>query len=141
MTRVMTLAMVLGLLAASAGQAQDAKSPYDAVVQDMIAATDKITSILATIKDSTSAQAARPELKKAVGKFLEVRKRADKLTQPDRKERDRISRTYAKKLQDAVERNKEERTRVAGVAGGRDALRELDALEPPEPSRPPAKKK
>jgi cytochrome c556 len=131
MKRAILLTAMVGALAGAGVRAQEANTPYDAVVKEMIAATDKITSILATIKDSTSAEAARPELKKAVAQFLKIRQRAERLPQPDGKERERISRTYAKKLEAAVERNRQERARVAGVAGGREALHELDALEPP----------
>jgi hypothetical protein len=132
----------LVVLAGLGVRAQQAASPHEAVVKDMIAATDKLTGVLATIKDAASAEAARPELKKAADDFLAIRKKAKALPEPNQKERDRLQ-TYAKKLKEAVERYFEERGRVVGVPGGRDALRELAALdrEPPGRAKSGEKKK
>jgi hypothetical protein len=134
-----TLSAVGAALLALAGArapAQQPASPYEAVVKEMIAATDGLTAVLATIKDAPSAEAARPELKKAAAAFLEVRKRAEGLPQPSQEERDRIQAKYQKKLARAVDHYLEERGRVATVGGGREALQELAVLD-----RPPAGKK
>ena len=138
-TATLSVAVLLGL--AAPALAQDAAASYEAVVKDMIAATDRLTGVLAAIKDSASAEAARPELKKAAAEFVAVRKLAATLPQPDQKERDRIVKEYQKKLSQAVERFLEERARVGRVPGGRDALQELAALDPASRPAPKAKKK
>jgi len=109
--------------------AQKGASPYETIIKDMLEATDKMTAVLAAIKDAASAADARPELKKAVARFLEVRKKAEEFKEPDLKERERISQ-YRKRLAEAVERFLRERSRVAAIPGGREALQEVSALDP-----------
>jgi len=123
------LAAALVALTALRGQAQEDGSPYEAVVKDMLTATDKLTAVLTTIKDATSAGAARPELKKAVRQLLEVRAKAQALKQPDRAQRERVAFAYRRKLEEAVSRFLQERSRVGTIPGGRDALQELVPLQ------------
>jgi hypothetical protein len=124
-----TVAVTLLTCAALAGQAQQGKSSYEAVTRDILDATEKLTTILATVKDEASSTEARPALKKAVEHFLEVRTRATALPQPSREERDRVASAYRKKLAEAVSRFLQERNRVAALPATRDVLRELAPLQ------------
>jgi hypothetical protein len=131
---------LLGLTGLAAG-AQDAGSRYEAVVKDVLAATEKMTAVLVAVKDAASASEARPALKKAVADFVAVRKRAEALEQPSQEERDRIDKAYRKKLAEAVTNLRTEISRVGRVAGGREALQELSPLEDLRPARPSGEKK
>jgi hypothetical protein len=136
----MGLAMGYWALAGLPAQAQKSISPYEAIVKDILEATQKMTTVLVTIQDAATAANARPELKKAAEKFIEVRKKAEELKQPNLEERERVSRAYRTKLEQAVNRFLQERSRVAAIPGGRDALQELAGLEPARSGNPDAPK-
>lgn len=140
MTSRVVLATAVIAFGAAGGRGQEETSPHEAVVKEMLAGIDKLTAVLATIKDEATATEARPELKKAVTAFLATRKKAASLPQPGAQERDRVSRAYRKKLADAVNRYLQERGRVSRIAAGRDALAELAPLAK-EIEAPPAGKK
>jgi hypothetical protein len=134
-------ALVLLALASSRAQAQQPASPYETVTKEMLAATEGLTAVLVTIKNADTAMQARPELKKAAARLVEVRKKAEVLKQPDQQERDRVSKAYAKKLKTAIDNFLQERSRVATIPGGRAALQELAVLERQKTAPPEAKEK
>jgi hypothetical protein len=142
MRTVAVLATALLMLALVRGQGPQGGSPYEAVVKEMLGLTEKLTSVLGTIKDAASATEARPELKKTVGQFLEIRAKAQALKQPNREERERVALAYRKKLEEAVSRFLQERSRVGTIPGGRETLEELAPLqELAGGPRPPPKAK
>jgi cob(I)alamin adenosyltransferase len=119
-----------GLLVA--GQQQDqqgAESSYETLIKDMLGTVDHLTKTLQTIKDRDSAEAARPELKKAAQKMLELRKKAEDWTQPSKEEKDRLAEKYAKKLETAVKQLREQTLLTKVIPGGEDAAAELNVLK------------
>jgi hypothetical protein len=123
MTRVLSATVLL--LAGAAAQAQPGGSPYEGVLKEMIGIMERMTATLAGVKDDATAEAARPELKKAAEQFAAVRKKAEKLDQPTPEDRKKIVAAYQKKMAEAVARLKQEVARVQAVPGGRDALAEV----------------
>jgi hypothetical protein len=123
MTRALGAAILL--LTGTAALAQEGGSPHEAVVKEMIGIMERMTASLTGVKDDATAEAARPELKKAAEQFAAVRKKAEKLDQPTPEERKKITAAYQKKLAEVVARLKQEVARVQTVPGGRDALREI----------------
>jgi hypothetical protein len=109
--------------------AQGGGSPYESVVKDMISALDVLSETLGTIKDEPSAKTARPEVKKAADRLDEVRKKAQGLQQPDKAEKDRITREYKVKLETSLKKVLAEVARVKGVPGGEEAVKEIYGSE------------
>jgi VIT1/CCC1 family predicted Fe2+/Mn2+ transporter len=132
----------LGLLTPGGEAAKEEKTPsYEAVVQEVLTATEQLAAALAKVQDEASAQAARPELQQAVERLLTARRWASKMPQPKEQERDRLIKQYASKLEDAVTRYYQERRRVARLPETvREVLHELDRLSADRPA-PPAPRK
>jgi hypothetical protein len=93
-------------------------SPYESVLKDLVAALDGLTKILLGVRDETGAKAAMPEVKKAVGRLTEVQKKAEALPQPDKAEKDRVTKLYRSKLQDSINKLTTEIARVKAIPGG-----------------------
>lgn len=140
MRRTVALGVILLAVGGLLGLAQEGGSPHETVVKEMIAATEQIASALGAIKDAGTAAEARPGLRKAAEQFVEVRKKAEALRQPDERERDRLTREYRKKLDNSLTKLREEITRVRGIVGGPDALQELSVLDVKHDTRKDEKK-
>ena len=108
-------------------------SPYEEVVVQLMTSLEKMTKLLVEVKDGPSAEAARPQLKQAAAEFVDIRKKSEKLKQPDKAERDRITAKYQKKLAEVVQKLSSEVRRVGGIIDARSVLKEVDEfLKPPK---------
>ncbi|MBM4067910.1 MAG: hypothetical protein FJ271_03060 [Planctomycetes bacterium] len=117
--------ILLGVVALVCGQEAAEIKPSD-IVKETLEIMEKISKQLAAVKDEDSAKAARSELKSSVTRWLEMRKRAEKLKPPASKaERDRLDKEFRGKLVNANKKLRAEIARVDRVPGGRDALKEL----------------
>jgi hypothetical protein len=101
---------------------------YEEIIQQMLAALEQMTKVLVAVKDEPSAEAARPNLKQAAGKFLVVRKQSEQLKTPDLKQKDQIEKKYHKPLAEAVQKFRSEIRRVQDIPGGLALLKELDEV-------------
>jgi hypothetical protein len=102
---------------------------YENLVKEMLNSVDQMTKVLSTITDQGSADAARPDLKKAAAKMLELRKQAEEWKQPNKEEKDHLAKEYAPKFETAFKKLKEQSNRVRGIPGGEAALEELAVLK------------
>jgi hypothetical protein len=121
------LVMAAGSFVVAAAPAGEASQ--EALLKDMLGTLEKITKELSTIQNQGTADAARPELKKAATKMLDLRKQADEVKQPSKEEKDRLAKEYAPKFEAAVKKLQTESARVKGVPGGEAALEELAVLK------------
>ena len=127
------LGAVLLLLRVAALPAQTGgTSPYESVLKDLVAALDGLTKILVSVRDESAAKAAVPEVKKAVARLTDVQKKAEALPQPDKAEKDRVTRLYRSKLQESINKLTTEIARVKAIPGGS----ELAALIKPAQTKP-----
>jgi hypothetical protein len=124
-----TAILALGLLQSDLpGRTQEkgkTASPHEEVVKEMLATLEGVVKVLGTILDEPSANAARPELKKAALKLQELRKRAADLKQPTREEKRRLEKAYQGKLDEVLRQLRSETVRVRGVPGGAEAVQEI----------------
>jgi hypothetical protein len=129
-----TVAIGIGLLGLSgfvlAAQTGDSQ---EMLVKDMLGTVDQINKILATVKDRETAEMARPDLKKNAEKMLELRKQADKWTEPNKAEKDRLAKEYAPKFEAAIKKLRDESLRVKSIPGGDQAIAELEVLKENQP--------
>jgi hypothetical protein len=121
------LLLAAGPLVAAAAPAGEGS--YENVVKDMLGTLEQITKVLSTVQDQGSADAARPELKKAAEKMLDLRKQADELKQPSKEEKDRLAKEYAPKFEAAVKKLQQQSIRVEAIPGGEAAVGELAVLK------------
>jgi cell shape-determining protein MreC len=126
-------AVVLGLsgfvvLDQPPGQQAGDKS-YEGFIKEMLSTVEQITKTLQNIKDRESAEAARPELKKAAQRMLELRKKAEDSSQPNKDEKERLAEKYAKKLEAAVKQLRDQTLITKTIPGGEDAVAELTVLK------------
>jgi type II secretory pathway component HofQ len=117
-----------GLGAIAAGSTQDPDRSFEGLVKDMIDTVEQITKTVLTIQDKDSATSAKPELKKAATKMLELRKLAEKVKQPNKVEKERLEKEYAPKMELAVKKLGEATAKVHSVPGAAEALAELAIL-------------
>lgn len=127
--------LTLSLLAGAAGAQPAAESSrYEETVKETLGLLDGIAATLATVQDQATAEAARPELRKAAGAWGALLKKAGELPPPERAEKDRLAKEYRARLTAATRKLLAEVTRVGSVPAGREALREISSvLEKPAP--------
>lgn len=100
-------------------------SPYERAIVQMIGSLDKMTAVLKTIEAEDSAQASRPELRKAADIWVETRIRAAKLQPPEREEKERLTKIFRPKIDEALKKMFVEVQRVSLIPGGKEALKEI----------------
>src|SRR5262252_4830958 len=106
--------LVLFISSAPAG----GEPSHEDIVKQMLAGLDKITMTLTTITNAESAEAAKPELRKAAKEWVELRAKVEKLPPPPREEKDRLDKEYKEKLATARKKLVAEQIRVQNIPGG-----------------------
>jgi hypothetical protein len=101
---------------------------HEDVIKQMLAGLDKITMSLTTITNEESAEAAKPELRKAAKEWVELRAKVEKLPPPPREEKDRLDKEYKEKLVTARKKLVAEQIRVQNIPGGPEALKEIRSV-------------
>ncbi len=114
---------------------------YEIVVVEMLQTLKQIDTILQSIEDQLSAERAKPALKEAVQKFVEIRKKAEKMKQPDKAEKDKLASKYAKDFAKAIDNLKLQISRVLNIPKGSEALKELEPLRPQKKTKNGKEKK
>jgi hypothetical protein len=90
---------------------------------------DEMNSTLESVKDKSSADAAKPKLKSIAEKMKSIKERADKLGKDDKADEE-IKKKYEGQMKEKIEKMMKESMRVATVDGGADLLKELgDAMK------------
>lgn len=121
---------------------EQAQTPYEQVVLDVLKSLKQATKTLATIQDQTTAEAARPALKTAAERFVKARSRAAKMKQPDLKERERLANRYKEVVKAAKRDFDSEYRRARGIPGAAKVLEELKPMrEPPRKKKSETKSK
>jgi hypothetical protein len=111
-------------------------SPYEKTLKQMIQSLGKMTATLGSVKDADTAQAARPELKKAIDGFTALRAKADKLPPPEPAEKERIAKQYKPKMEEAIKKLLMEAGRLESVPAAKELLKDLrTVLEAPAPPK------
>jgi hypothetical protein len=95
----------------------------------MLETLGQINTALGGIKDEPSADAARPELKKAAQRMLELRKRARELKPPTKAEKDLLEKRYKDKFDDSLKKLRIESVRVRTIPGGPAAVKEIAVVD------------
>lgn len=131
-----TASVLVGVLALSA---RAGESEHAALAKGMLDALGQVVKALRGISDEDSASAARPELKKLGLRLDGLRRKALAAKQPSKAEKDRLEKDFQPKFDEVLMQLRLESTRVKGISGGAEALREL-AL-PPEKKADPEKDK
>jgi hypothetical protein len=117
----LVLGGLLLLLVTATLPAQTAgSSPYENVLKELVSALDGVTKVLTSVKTESDARAAVPEFKKAVSRLTDIQKQAEALPQPEKAEKDRVTRLYRSKLQDSINKLSSEVARVKAIPGGSD---------------------
>jgi len=130
-TRAIGIAIVL-ITAALVPLLAGEESPHEQALKQMIQSLGKMTTTLSSVKDADTAQAARPELKKAVDGFTAVRAKADKLPPPEPAEKERLAKAYKGKMEQAIKMLLVEAGRLESVPAAKDLLKDLrTVLETP----------
>ena len=123
--RAGSIAVVLFVIGvAAAGE----NSPYEKAVQKMIGSLDEIAATLKTVIDEDTAGAAKLDLRKSAGVWIETRAKASKLQPPEKEEKARLEKLYKPKLEESMRKMFIEIRRVEIIPGGKEALKEISGV-------------
>jgi hypothetical protein len=136
---VCVTAVAVVALLRSPGQSGGKGPTHESVVKDMLGTVEQIIMVLTNVKDEASAQAARPELKKAGLRMQELRRQAREMKQPTREEKELLEKKYKNQFDEVLKKLRAESLRVKGIPGGPEAVKEIAAVE--EKKAPPDEKK
>src|SRR5262249_37731099 len=113
-----TVLLTLALLGAGGGPLS-----HEAGLKAMLAPQAQGSRGLKGVVGWASAEASRPELKKAALRLRDLRKKAREMKQPSKAEKDRLEKLYRDKLDDTLKKLRSESIRVKGIPGGAEAVR------------------
>ena len=110
-------------------------SKHESVIKSLISNIEEMASVLESVKDESSAQAAAPRIVSITEKLLELQKTMKELKlelKLDKVQDERLKNKYEEKLRSAVKRMAPAATN-AGIKGGRDpsfrdAIRKMSQL-------------
>lgn|SRR5262245_16706316 len=102
---------------------------HESLTVEAIQILKETADVLSGIKDSASAEAAKPRLKELGGRWRNNQQRRAKKPVKAR-ELAKLEREYGAQLESAMKRYFEQVLRVKRVDGGEDALRELGEVKP-----------
>jgi hypothetical protein len=103
---------------------------HESLTKDAIAVVNETADVLATIKDSPTADAAKPKLKELGDRWRDNQQRRAAKKRISAKELARLERQYGAQMEAATKRYLAEVVRVRKVDGGEEALRELGEVQP-----------
>jgi len=118
------VALGAGLLPLTAGE----ESPHELAVKQVLKSLDKLTVALAAVKDADTAQAARPELRKAAKDWTDLKAKTALLPPPDKAEKDRLAKEYKGKMDEALKKFFTEVGRVRSFPAGKEVLMEIKTV-------------
>jgi hypothetical protein len=109
----------------------DEESPYEKGLKVQLRALEQLSTVLAGVRDVDSAQAARPELRKAADAWTGAKTKLAELPPPDKQEKDRLAKDYKKKMDAATLKFFTEVGRVRGFPAGKQLLEEIKSVGGP----------
>ena len=112
--------------------AQNGPANLEDVIKEVLATMDQLTTSLKTVEDEKSAEAARPDLRKAAERFVALRTKAESIKPPAKQEKERLEKEYKPKLFEAQKKLFGEIGRVKLLSGGQVALKEIRAVMEPK---------
>jgi type I site-specific restriction endonuclease len=123
-------ASMLAILWAAPTQAEDPKpDTHEALVEETIKSIEKLSKILADIKDKTSSEDAKPKLEETVKAMTAMKKRADKLGEPMGAKKEELEKKYKPEMEAATKKLTGEFIRIAtNVEGGQEIVKNISAL-------------
>lgn len=122
--RLLSASLILALSALVLAQ-EGADAKYEEVLQKLLGSIGQINKTLETITDEKSADAARPELRKATEEFRATRKKSEDLAPPAAEVRERISKKYQPDFEKTRKELVAQVARVQRIPGGKAALAEI----------------
>jgi len=120
------VALGTGVLAFAQGE----ESAHETALKQMLRSIDQLTTTLAGVRDAETAQAARPGLRKAVEGWKDAKTKAAALPPPNQAEKDRLTKDYKGKMDEAVKKFFTEVGRVRLLPAGKDVLDEVKGVAP-----------
>ena len=121
-------APLLVLMSVVVVQGSGTATKFEDVIKEMLGIMGKLSTTLEGIKDEDTAKAAKPDLRTAAGRWVELRKKSESMKPPAKEEKDRLEKEYKEKLLAAQKKLFGEIARVKTVPGGPDALKEIVAV-------------
>ena len=110
-------------------RAQDgAPASLKEVIEEVLVTFEQLTAALKTVQDEKSAEAARPDLRKAAKRFVDLRTKTESMKPPAKEEKERLEKEYKPKLFEAQKKLFGEIGRVKSVPGCQGALQEIQAV-------------
>lgn len=127
-----TVALAVALLLAWTLPAVAAEESPDAVIKDLVKTMKDATTVLKTIKDQKTAEAAKPKLLEVGKKFQDVRSRLKKLNLSDEQKKE-LQNKHKDEVMAAQKDLGQEVMRVYKIDGGKEAVATLMGGPRPAP--------
>jgi hypothetical protein len=104
------------------------KTQFEDIIKKMLETMGSLTTTLTTIRDEETAKTSQPDLRKAAEKWDVIKKKAKNLPPPSKEEKDRLTKEYRPKLEEAQKKLFAQVARVSAIPGGRQALLEISSV-------------
>lgn len=124
------LAMLLvGLAVATFGYTWRQRQATEELVQEQVQAYEELVTVLQSIQDDHSMQAAWPKLLRFEEQGHEIQKRAKALLTPSQQFKEELARKYGPKLQAIFSEFGREQKRIENLPGGKEFWEQLESLK------------
>lgn len=108
-----------------------AADTHESLLEDSIKALTAFSDVLTSIKDKASSETAKPKLKEAAQKMLDLKDRSDKLGEPKGAAKDDLEKKYKGKMEEVVKKLTTEMIRISMLDGGMDIVKDLGEMLAP----------
>jgi DNA anti-recombination protein RmuC len=108
------------------------KETHETYAEESLKALDRITEILAPVKDKKTVDEARAKLPELSKSLAELKKKASALGEPTKEQKSELDKKYKSRFEDSLKKFRAEAVRVGTtVDGGKELLDEFDRLVRP----------
>ena len=105
--RTLTLTLVLPLLLAGCN-----KPDHESLMKSMVEETERMVTVMQSIKDEASSRAAAPQIRDITTKLQDYKKRAETMQRPSAAEDKRLKQAYEPRIQKATADMQKEAMRI-----------------------------
>lgn len=102
---------------------------YTAAMEARAKAQEEILSILRTIKDPATMQAASETLEQSFARLAETNERMNKMHPPSMEIKEQLAREYLPRFQTAIRDSQRELERIRDIPGGQEFIERLKNLK------------
>ncbi len=99
-----------------------AEDTHESLAEDTLKTITNLSEELSAIKDATTAEKVKPDLKKTCEKLADLKRRFEKIGEPTAAKKEDLEKKYKMKMAMVASKIKNDMERISALDGGKDII-------------------